>query len=58
MNKKEKPRGRGSGDHHSHTPTPKRNTTQKTREPEDASFKQLHILHKEHPQSSIRAGEV
>lgn len=33
-------------------------TIQKTSAPKDAPFKQLHVLHKEHPQSSIRAGEV
>lgn len=33
-------------------------TIQKTSAPKDATFKQLNVLHKEHPQSSIRAGEV
>lgn len=31
---------------------------EKTSAPEDAAFKQLHVLHEEHPQSSVRAGEV
>lgn len=29
-----------------------------TSEPEDAAFNQLHVLHKERPQSSVRAGEI
>lgn len=33
-------------------------TIQTTSARHDASFQQLHVLRKEHPQSSLRAGEV